>query len=346
MSVDYDLFQNDTACTYVFYDSSVVANDSKVDPIMIATDRTLSASGTCQSWPITVGGDGSSSNITVSIDGMSVDKILPVAVGTSQTTFETDPTIGKQTVQTLDSLRYTKLRLVAGCGVGCSTIEAFEAATDFPWYYICNVTVSNVTNARIPEHDVGIGLLNLASAAIALQGYGASSLSNNTNSQFQSYPAESSFGVPMNGSAEGMAMQLSRFAAGVISGTAYNNPNVIVAGMEPQLGVVLSIPKWSLVHVILIITVGVQLGLFLIAAFLAHNVMIKEDSYLAIARLLRPMVERMGDEGTTATANEICAVVGGHDEYIYSVKKSGEDVWQTDIGQERRVKAFPIGKYD
>jgi hypothetical protein len=142
-----------------------------------------------------------------------------------------------------------------------------------------------------------------------------------------------------------MAYLMSRFAVGVIGIAAYNNPTVNVAGMEPQQGVILQVSGWKYVHIILGLTAGIPLVLFISTAFIVNRVMVKDDSHLAIARLLRPMVDTMGDSGTSATSKDICNVIGLKEKFVYSVKK-GKDTWQLDIGQEERVERFPPGTYD
>lgn len=321
------IFSGSDYSTYVFLEYNSIPDNSSANPIYVTTNRAITASGICDSWPVIAGGDGRSRNITISLDGEEVNKTLPIAGGTAQTTFGTIPE--------------------ANCGFGCSTIHAFEASVDAPWYYRCNITVGNVTNAIIPQHKVGADLLNLASCAIALQGYGASTLFNYTNVQFQSYPAETTFGQPFNGSKTDMAYLMSRFAIGVIGITAYNNPTFNVPGMEPQNGVVLQISGWKYVHIILGLTAGIPLILFIATAVIVNRVMVKDDSHLAIARLLRPMVDTMGDSGTSATSKDICNVIGLQEMFIYSVRNGEDkDVWQLDIGQEERVERFPEGMYD
>jgi hypothetical protein len=131
--------------TFIFLDSG----PSGFGPTSVYTNRSISSTSNCISYPVAHGGDGSTQNLTVLRDG-SGDIQVPTRAGINQTTFFTDPE--------------------ASCGPRCSIIEAFEASEPQSFYYNCTSTVGNVVNATLPEHDVGVLLRQLASSGIALQG--------------------------------------------------------------------------------------------------------------------------------------------------------------------------------
>ena len=93
-------------------------------------------------------------NLTIILDANSDYQhiTIPYAGGSNQTTFITNP-------NTYD------------CGPGCSTVHAFEASDTRPWWYECNITVSPVNNATLPQHQMGQPLAHMAAAGIALQGH-------------------------------------------------------------------------------------------------------------------------------------------------------------------------------
>jgi hypothetical protein len=312
---------------YIFYESSP---DIATNPngISITTNRTVNATTTCRSWPVIDGGDGSKHNITVMLDssGRKEYVVFPIAAGSFQTTYVTRPS--------------------KTCGDGYATIHALEASTQNPFFYKCNVTVSKVANAMRREHEIGIDLRNMAANAIALQGYAVSSLTNDTDLQYQTYPAQAIYGAPQNGSVISMEFLMAQFAIGVVAVAAQNNPTLIVPGDQPQAGVTLSVTSWKYVHLILGLTGGLQLVLFLITAFVANRVVVKDKSYLAVARLLTPMVSKLGSSGSMATGKEISDLFGDEEKFVYSVKRVSQDLLRLDLGQQKPMGGFQEGLYD
>ncbi|KAK1985823.1 hypothetical protein LZ30DRAFT_583266 [Colletotrichum cereale] len=268
------MFCSESLCKYVFYETSQESITNKnINPVTVATDRSINATSTCIAWPITSGGNGTSPNITVALENNgSFDFNLPVQGGTDQTTFMTNTG--------------------SDCGPGCAMIAAFEASNTSPWYYSCNVTVGQVANATLPQHQVGSNLTALAAAAIALQGYAASSQSNDTNFQYQIYPAESIFGTPMNGATEMLQRLLSRFAIGVIAVAAETNDNHVVEGTMPLKGTKLNVSHWNLINMILILTATLQLTLGIAAALVANRVVVPDGGAVEMAQVMRTMAIR------------------------------------------------------
>ncbi|TDZ13412.1 hypothetical protein C8035_v004432 [Colletotrichum spinosum] len=284
------MFCSADLCKYVFHETSTSSiTDKNANPVTIATNRSVNSTAACAAWPVTQGGNGTSSTITVGLangggggGGSSYNVSIPVRGGTEQTTFMTDATFT--------------------CGPGCSIVSAFEASDAAPWYYTCNVTVGAVANATRPEHDVGADLADLAAAGIALQGYAASSLVNDTSFQYQTYPAESVFGTPMNGSAADLQAMLARFAIGVVAIAAESNSDVTVEGTMPMKGTKLNVSHWGVIHVILILTASLQLLLGVAAALVANRVVVPEGGAVEVAQVMRTMAIR--DRMTNGGAGE------------------------------------------
>ena len=317
------IFVGDDYTQYVFYDASPDGS------ISIATDRTINSTGICNSWPVIDGGDGSKSNIIMlSSLGDKTNVHIPITAGLNQTTYVT--------------------HLSRSCGDGCGIIAALETSLENPFYYECKVMVAKVDNAKRPEHEVASSLRTLAASAIALQGYVAPSVNNNTDLQFQTYPAEFAYGAAQNGSTHGMALQMAEFSMGVIAVAAQNNPQIMVPGDQPQAGLTLNISEWKYVHLILGLTVGLQLVLFLITAFVSNRAIVKDKSHLAVARLLRPFVEPLGSSGSIATGKDISDAFGSEAKFIYSVDppSSQSDLLRLSMGEQKPVRRFAKGLYD
>ncbi|KAM6527913.1 hypothetical protein FALCPG4_008946 [Fusarium falciforme] len=235
------------SCKYIFQEST---RSRKKYDLVVSTNRSVEVTGRCRSWKVTRGARGNESTITIADDDSTRVELMAVN-GIDQTTFMFDA--------------------AAAQGLTWSEVTAFEASTSDSWYYSCNISFGPVINAARKEHQMGVNITSLASSAIALQGYGASSLgSSNSSQQFQSYPAESTYGNPQNGSVEGMGKLTAAFAAGTVAVAAQANDQVVVPGLRPQTGVILDVPKWRNVHLILGLTLGIQLVLGVGIAILSN----------------------------------------------------------------------------
>ncbi|RSL47786.1 hypothetical protein CEP53_009786 [Fusarium sp. AF-6] len=236
-----------SSCKYIFQEST---RSRKKYDLVVSTNRSVEVTGRCRSWKVTRGARGNESTIIIADDNSSRVELMAVN-GIDQTTFMFDA--------------------AATQGSTWSEVTAFEASTSNSWYYRCNISFGPVVNAARKEHQMGINITALASSAIALQGYGASSLSSsNSSQQFQSYPAESTYGNPQNGRTDGMGRLVAAFAAGTVAVAAQANNQVVVPGLRPQTGVILEVPKWRNVHLILGLTLGIQLVLGVGIAILSN----------------------------------------------------------------------------
>ncbi len=194
---------------------------------------------------------------------------------------------------------------------------------------------------------MGQNFAKMAAAAIALQGYGLTG--QNTTMQYQDYPAESVYGYPASGDSNEMGNNIGLFAIGVVAVAIQYNPKLAVPGDEPNQGVALSV-QWMFVHVILIFTLGGQLLLFIISCLVSNLVVVKDDSAVSVARLLRPIVERLGNSGSTASGEEICEVLTESEQALGRV---GYTVVHPAVGRRHHLvlgdhemlRAFPSGHY-
>lgn len=87
-----------------------------------------------------------------------------------------------------------------------------------------------------------------------------------------------------------MAFLLSRFAIGVVGIAAENNDMIVVPGNVPTAGVKLRVHHWQYIHVILLLAVGLQLLLGLVAEWLANKVVVPRGGPVAEAQVVRAMV--------------------------------------------------------
>jgi hypothetical protein len=265
------------SCQYIFYEATPDSLSYYQD---VATNRSISTQATCQGWKVLKGGDGTQHTIVIDTPNRT-EFTIPALNGGAQTTFMVDPD--------------------RGSGPTWGHVLAFEASSTDPWFYNCNITIGPVTNVEHPAQDVGVNVTTLAASAIALQGYGASTLGVNSNStrhfQFQSYPAESFYGAAQGGNTTGMGQLMAAFAVGVVAITAQVNTNINAPGLLPLKGIELDINHWYFVHLILGLTVGLQLLLAVIAAAIASKVTVRDHSCVGLAAALQPLLWRLDNSG-------------------------------------------------
>ncbi|KJZ76837.1 hypothetical protein HIM_03714 [Hirsutella minnesotensis 3608] len=293
-------FCGQTSCRYVFYEAtpshaSYFAN--------VATNRYVETSASCQGWRVLQGGDGLRREIVIDDSEKSKYGPLPALNGPEQTLFMHNP--------------------AEPSGDTWSIVMALEASSTDPWFYRCNVTIGSVINAVAKEHLVGTSVSRMAAPAIALQGYGASTTgvaNSTTQLQFQSYPAESSFGRPVRGDTNAFSLLLAQFSCGVLTVVAQSNSNILVPGLMPIKGVTLEITSWKYVHLILATGVGLQLLLTVLALVTANSVQVRSHSHLAMAGLLRPVLR---DVSSVANGRQVASMMGADARLSYAPGRGG-----------------------
>ncbi|TQW00690.1 hypothetical protein IF1G_00621 [Cordyceps javanica] len=293
--------------THVFFETTI-ANASYSNTV--ASNRSVTITASCKSYKVVAGGNGQSPNITVRLETGDTDVYLPVANGGSQILYLHDP--------------------AAEANDTWSQVSAFEPSDASPWFYICQVYVGNVTNGVIQEHYMGVNFTRYVPPAIALQGYGSSAdgVANTsvTNYQFQSYPSQTYFGQPARGRGVRMAALVSRCAANAVASCALSNTNINARGMTPQRAIQLEITKWKYVHIIIGLTIGVQLVIHLVAVLVANRVQVREQRSLATASLLRPLLAGVGDRASMAIGKQIAKLIGKNVTVRYEPVGAGYDL--------------------
>lgn len=273
---DPRIFCDAQQCEYVFREKNTPPADLPADadfqPIVVATDRKISSTGTCLRHKVVAGGDGSGTNITIEAgDGGNRTIQISFAGGMNQTTYMTNTSLS--------------------CGTGCGVVTAFESSPKTSWYYNCNVTVGAATNATQAAHNVSDAVRLLAAQGIALQGYAVLSYVDDSRSQYQSYPAETAFGLAAEGDANVMAMRMVRFAIGVIAAAADSNNDVTIPGYPPVRGSRLKVDHWDYASLILLSAVCAQLVLSLVLAFMSFKIIIPPEGLVGMAQLLKSMAQ-------------------------------------------------------
>ncbi|OLN95528.1 hypothetical protein CCHL11_05148, partial [Colletotrichum chlorophyti] len=333
-------------CEYVFHERSVgsiedndgdngntSSGDQETDDegqhdkvLVVTTNRRATARADCHSWRVIDGANGNSTRITIDTTGDGATEndnavFVPVQGGVNQTTYITNN--------------------LENCGAGCRIVTALEVLDAGAWYYSCNVSVSDASNATMPEHQISTELRSMAAASIALQGSAELSVDEDNDVQHRIYPAESLFGMPMEGLDHSMAINIARFSIGTLAVAAqFNNP-LVINGRAPVKGSHLVVDYWGYVILILNSVLVAQLALGILTAVIASKVIIPEGGPIAIAQLLRLMAEHVqsSEQGDTMTNMKdkgglwIYTAVETEDEGVYDVFMQESDV-REDTGED------------
>jgi hypothetical protein len=92
--------------------------------------------------------------------------------------------------------------------------------------------------------------------------------------------------------------------------------------------------------------VGIQGASFVLTTFWANRVLVKDESVFSTARLLRPVLDKLADNGAARSGKEICAVLGEGEKYIYTVPEGSVPPYRVELGDYERRRCFPDGKYN
>jgi hypothetical protein len=190
------------------------------------------------------------------------------------------------------------------CGPRCANVCAFENSGSKSWYYKCNITISEVSNATHNEQRVSDSTAKMAAGAIALQGY----QDQIQDSQYQRFPSQSYYGHFLDGNSAAMAYKMRRFAMGVfaVADSSLSNidPNKLpVEGFLPDQGLVVSFDHRHGMWAIFGTIIGCHFVLFIVGAWISSKVVVVEDDFLAIALLLGPLTDAMKNKGCLLNKN-------------------------------------------
>lgn len=101
---------------------------------------------------------------------------------------------------------------------------------------------------------------------------------------------------------------MAEFALGSLASMAIRNPSVQFHGAVPILGFHLNV-QWKFTLALCASIVIVHFLFFAAAVYTSRLVIIKDDSNLSTARLLRPLVDHLGSQGTLIEGKDISRVI-------------------------------------
>jgi hypothetical protein len=175
---DYD--NNKT--TFVFIDSPTGSYPTSSS---IYTSRTVTLNYICSSYTVTSTTTGSLEVET--IGNVSLSQVAPP----NSITFFTNPN--------------------NNCGSPrCSIVEAFETNDNSTgWYYKCNLTLDHTENDPRNISSISDNMAQIATNSIAQVGY-----TDPSGQAAQTYPHDSPWGIPLDGSEQDMGSTMAIFSMG------------------------------------------------------------------------------------------------------------------------------------
>ncbi|KIW67638.1 hypothetical protein PV04_06875 [Phialophora macrospora] len=354
---------------YRFIDRSPLAYS-----MATATYRTVNATATCEPHPVTFGGYAgfNTDNSSLLWDVTWVD-----ASGQENTWTIPYQATGATTWMS---------NITSDCGPRCAQIYALQVAdnitTDVPTprFWSCFSNVSTVDGVDLypdlypdpGQYQIPDDQASILAGAIGWSGVLSADANGNlsfstpeTQLQMVRYPVDSQWSPPGNYTAEDMAWLVMKFTAGAISAMDTVGPRNNVTAWGPAPAQVIHV-QWRFAASILGGIPLAQALLLLVVIMFANKAIIKDTSHLSTARLLRPIVEKLGDRGCLLTGDEIAEQLGNY-KIIYGVREpnaglrggtgvgvvGGEDgrVRHLDILEETEGLGYkrgrmPEGRYD
>ena len=212
----------------------------------------------------------------------------------------------------------------------CKFADNFTNDVPIPRFWSCFSNVSHVDGIEEyvdpPQHQIPDVQASILAGAIGWSGFlltdnGTTLTFSTPENQLQmvTYPVDSQWSPPDDFTAREMGALVMKFAAGAISAMDWIGPRKNVTGWGPTPAQVINV-QWRFSAAIF---GGIPLaqGLILLAVIVfANKAIIKDTSHLSTARLLKPIVEKLGDNGCLLAGDQIAEQLGNY-KVIYGVRE-------------------------
>ena len=144
---------------------------------------------------------------------------------------------------------------------------------------------------------------------------------------------------------------MAEFAIGAISTLASRAPQIQLPGTVPHLGSELQV-FWPYAIGLLVAIAVTHFGISFFVIWFTKHVIVKDDSNLAVAKLLRPLVDRLGNSGTLLDGAAISRAIGEKPKFVYGVRRPTEPAsgdYYLDIAEDilprKSKERHPNGTY-
>lgn len=277
-----------TEMFYVFQDQNVQNPD-----ITLISHRNISVMATCKELELLDGGNGTDTFITYLNESGEPTTLDVVRVGPGAMTY----------IGVLNST----------CGPRCTEVMALQStdgqAITMPKFFKCNNTVSTVSAIEQYLYDgqtPDIFQMPDAQAKILAGAIGWSGFNYTPGDlyQYARYNTESWWSPDVSADVGLVSRRIMEFSIEAIAAIDYNGPRRNVTGWYPIPAQVVSV-QWRWAATLLGLVPLLQLLALICVIATANSAIIRDDSPLSTARLLRPIVEKLGDRGCLLTGEDI-----------------------------------------
>lgn len=212
------------------------------------------------------------------------------------------------------------------CGPRCTRVFAFQAQQKEDYVneqldvskatlFDCNNTITQVTDGP-PETHMPDEQAQIIAGAIGWTGYSTTntSVGHDLTSQYQYnlYSPESQWSPGENMQIYGewsAAALIGQFSMYAVAAMDDNGPRINISTSHQPERTERVIVEWKWAIVLLAVIPAIQFTALLAVVLWANKAVIKDDSFLAAARLLKPLVDRLEDTGSVLTGKEIAQAI-------------------------------------
>ena len=276
-----------TIMTYIFQDQNVY-NPS----LTLVSHRNISAAATCRQLEVVKGGNGTDTFVTYLDEHKKSNTLDVVRVGPGAMTY----------IGVLNST----------CGPRCTEVMALQSAGGAiakPSFFKCNNTMSSVSaieeylfDGQSPDaFQMPDQQAKIVAGAIGWSGFNSSA---DDMYQYVRYNTDSWWSPNNSADAALVSQWVMEFSIEAVAAIDYNGPRHNVKGWYPVTAQAVNV-QWRWAAAILGLLPFVQLLALMCVIAWANTVIIRDESDLSTARLLRPVVEKLGDGGCLLTGKEI-----------------------------------------
>jgi len=333
-----------TSMTYAFQDAN-----PRNAAITLISHRNITTEATCNAHRVTDGGDGIASHVTYIDDlGSPVTLEFPF----------TDP----------GATVYIGV-LNSTCGPRCTQVMALQTSNGetipTPSFYSCNNTLSAVDGVEsylfpgLDQNEATFQLADKEARIIAgAIGWSVTTSGNTSAYQYARYTPSSYWSPDHPVSAYLVGQRVMEFAVQAIAAMDYNGPQRNVTGWYPVLAQSVSV-EWEWAGAILGLVPVVQLIASVCVILWSNTAIIRDESHLSTARLLRPLVQKLGNKGCLLSGEEIAETFPDvrvkygwrePDDLVFRNEIDTRTVRHVDILEEQeglgRQGIMPAGFYD
>ncbi|KIX94982.1 uncharacterized protein Z520_09292 [Fonsecaea multimorphosa CBS 102226] len=329
--------------TYVFQDQNI-----QNPQLTLVSHRNISTTATCQQLQVIAGGNGTNAHVTYRDETGEKTTLDVVHVGPGAMTY----------IGVLNST----------CGPRCTEVMALQSANGdtIPQaaFFKCQSRISEVQGIQeylnngepAASYEMPNQQAKIIAGAIGWSGF---NYTPDDMYQYVRYNTETWWSPNVPANATMISERIMEFGIEAVAAIDYNGPRRNVLGWYAVPSQKVTV-QWRWAASILGLLPFFQLVALIGVISWANSAIIRDDSFLGTARLLRPIVEKLGDNGCLLTGKEIAEELAelrvkygwrepGPD-FAFRNEIDGDVIRHVDILDEREgfggQGPMPAGRYD